>query len=1285
MKHSRSLYFILLAVISMGVWRADAQENFAEQAYNIFAQNCLNCHGEHGAFTEEIVIDHKALIESGAVVPGKPDASELYTRLFVRDAAKRMPLGQPQLSFTEILTIGNWIQTGAANWEVSHDVNFITPNVMLTAMQTHLSTLNVFDRRFARYFTMTHLYNAGESREVLNAYKIALSKLVNSLSWGYEVSNPVPIDAAETIFYIDLRDYEWDIRGDAWTEIETVYPYSIEYDPQKEAGLLSQLTALRQEMSCQVPFVYADWFLAMASLPPLYHDILDLPSTDSELERQLEVNVARNIQSAPGRRVWRAGFNGSGVSNNNRVVERHTSRYGAYWKSYDFAGSVGVQNIFTHPLSFQPDGGEIVFNLPNGLQAYLIVDSAGNRIDVAPTEIVSNPAASDPAVHNGLSCIGCHTEGMKTFTDAVRGVISAQVNPPFDKAQALRLYAPKADMDALVGEDTERFRQALLKTGGVFGGIEPVHRFYEAFMGPIDAQHAAAAIGLEPEAFLRQIREKQSLQDLGLLALAATNGNIKRDTWTQEFQNIITAVNAEDTLATDRSRTTPLATHGTFFIPDTALRDVVAETLSKTPGTPITESDMARLTQIHADEKGIRDLTGLEAAVNLERIEMRGNQISDLTPLAGLIRLNNIKLRGNAIRDVSPLAGLINVDWLGLEENVIEDLSPLKGLVKLNGIGLEGNPVSDISPLASLISLEGIGAQWTPIRDFSALAKLPRLQWIELANLSKMPSLIGLRRLRRLVITDGNLSDISAVAELTQLTELNLERNAISNIAPLAKLKNLKRLYLNGNIISDVSALASLTALEALELHDNTISDVSPLAKLTRLERLNLANNAISDVSVLKGLSEKTHINFAGNTGLFKAAGPKITGPWLWLPLPGTQFQDFRQTDMLARLSGGQTTEKSVSTHGATPGAKVGEAVWISQKIAPNGGNNLRRFIKDEGESMIYGSIAFNAPRQQKTYMFAGSDDRHKVWLNGELVRDSNEQNWSEDYKELFRVTLKAGRNVLLVAVYDWGGGFCGHFGFARDAEYSLTLPGTHFAFSTNTQQVAVGESFILHFTVDKATDLAGYQTDLTFDPKRINATSIAAGTFLKQSSNSYFQKGRINNKTGEITGIKQARVNAGVNGKGTLLLVKFNTIAPGAVKIKMRNFQAGTHKGQTIPAFPPEIRIHVGTPSAAPSLPRPEETALLTNYPNPFNPETWIPYQLAEASEVSIHIYDVKGLLVRTLALGHQPAGYYIGHGRTAYWDGRNRVGELVASGVYFYTLNASDFVATRRMLILK
>ncbi|RKU13590.1 hypothetical protein C6502_04295 [Candidatus Poribacteria bacterium] len=97
-----------------------------------------------------------------------------------------------------------------------------------------------------------------------------------------------------------------------------------------------------------------------------------------------------------------------------------------------------------------------------------------------------------------------------------------------------------------------------------------------------------------------------------------------------------------------------------------------------------------------------------------------------------------------------------------------------------------------------------------------------------------------------------------------------------------------------------------------------------------------------------------------------------------------------------------------------------------------------------------------------------------------------------------------------------------------------------------------------------------------------------------------------------------------------------------------------------------------------------PRETALLPNYPNPFNPETWIPYRLAEAAPVTLTIYDSNGQVVRTLDLGYQIEGFYETRSKAIHWNGRNEFDEQVASGVYFYHLSAGDYSATRKMLIL-
>jgi len=123
--------------------------------------------------------------------------------------------------------------------------------------------------------------------------------------------------------------------------------------------------------------------------------------------------------------------------------------------------------------------------------------------------------------------------------------------------------------------------------------------------------------------------------------------------------------------------------------------------------------------------------------------------------------------------------------------------------------------------------------------------------------------------------------------------------------------------------------------------------------------------------------------------------------------------------------------------------------------------------------------------------------------------------------------------------------------------------------------------------------------------------------------------------------------------------------------------------EGNNVGAAPP-LRTLIEPPQTVDVDP-PLVSALEQNYPNPFNPETWIPYELADASFVTITIYDAQGWLVRMLDLGHRDVGRYLTKERAAYWDGRNNLGERVVSGVYFYQIRAGDFQSTRKMIVLK
>ena len=246
----RLVVLVGLLTLIVGSQNVSAQSQLAQDAYAIFEGSCLICHGPDGAYRETLLMEHDALIEGGTVIPGNPNASELYKRLLGNtENGVQMPFGQPPLPPQSIEAIRRWIVAGAPDWATIPTTNsrFISPGEILDTIETHLMSLEPFDRAYARYFTLAHLYNAGETSQILGEYRKALYKLVNSLSWGLDVTNPQPIDPQATIFYIDLRHYEWDVN-DAWTKIEEEYPYHIAFDAPAQLGLRNQLGRLQTQM-----------------------------------------------------------------------------------------------------------------------------------------------------------------------------------------------------------------------------------------------------------------------------------------------------------------------------------------------------------------------------------------------------------------------------------------------------------------------------------------------------------------------------------------------------------------------------------------------------------------------------------------------------------------------------------------------------------------------------------------------------------------------------------------------------------------------------------------------------------------------------------------------------------------------------------------------------------------------------------------------------------------------------------------------------------------------------
>ena len=507
---------------------------------------------------------------------------------------------------------------------------------------------------------------------------------------------------------------------------------------------------------------------------------------------------------------------------------------------------------------------------------------------------------------------------------------------------------------------------------------------------------------------------------------------------------------------------------------------------------------------------------------------------------------------------------------------------------------------------------------------------------------------------------------------MTNLTTLWLSNNQLSDISHLAGLTNLTYLYLHNNPLSDISPLAGLTNLTYLYLYNNPLSDISHLAGLTNLTFLYLFNNQLSDRAALARLTAQTVVYFTGNPA-FNTPGPKIEGPWLWTLAPTGTSNGFSAAssgkDFLSEASGGGVTEVSVAANGATVGGVVGDKVWTLGSLASTGNDNVTDLVNtlglgtDISDPVAYGVISVESPRAQNTRLYVGNGGPVKVWLNSASVHvDAFGLYNAGDYLTAFPVTLQQGENRLFVSVYKQysSNPWSGFFGFEAGTEYTVLEPQRGQTADVN------GDGSVT--VADLALVALFYGRTLT---PGASLAADANGDGVVDIKDLILVAGEIDAAAG-APALSDATPHTLPENLTPENLAHWIHLAK-----QIEALDAHTQNGIRVL----EELLEALTLAEA----SPKETALLANYPNPFNPETWIPYQLANPADVTLRIHAVDGSLVRTLSLGHQVTGVYHGRSRAAYWDGKNGVGEPVASGIYFYTLSAGDFTATRKMLIRK
>ena len=496
-----------------------------------------------------------------------------------------------------------------------------------------------------------------------------------------------------------------------------------------------------------------------------------------------------------------------------------------------------------------------------------------------------------------------------------------------------------------------------------------------------------------------------------------------------------------------------------------------------------------------------------------------------------------------------------------------------------------------------------------------------------------------------------DIKDLTGLEFATNLTSLNLYSNDIKDISPLASLTKLTSLNLEYNEITDISSLSGLTNLTSLNLGDNEITDISSLAALTNLTWLNLWDNRIWDISALKDLNGLESVLLGDN--LILDLAPLV----------------------------------------ANTGLGTGDVVDL----------RINRALSDTSLNTHIPALRTRGVKVHRTHVFLSGPS--VVSVGQTVTLDLN----VEDTIDLTRLKLEfrwytTDFSIVSVAEGDF---------LKQDSGMTFLIPGKISSDKAEEIEIlrlsgggASGSGVLASITLKGHT--IGYGRSIYFDAELLTPSSET----ISHSKQSSF--------TLEVVASWDINGDGEVNATDLLIVARKmgdrddTADLNGDERVTVEDFViVASHLGESMTSDAPSIVTKTSVPNETiqewidmahaandGSLAfqrgisnlehllkamRPAVTALLPNYPNPFNPETWIPYHLAHPADVTLTIYDTTGVTVRQLDLGHQPAGYYTDKTQAAYWNGQNQFGEQVASGVYFYRLQAGDFSATRKLVILK
>ena len=679
---------------------------------------------------------------------------------------------------------------------------------------------------------------------------------------------------------------------------------------------------------------------------------------------------------------------------------------------------------------------------------------------------------------------------------------------------------------------------------------------------------------------------------------------------------------------------------GAAHIPDDNLRTAIETALKVVPGTPIAPVQIENLSSLAVRETTIHDLTGLELATNLTDLMLVENGLVDVSVLSDLPNLTKLNLGDNSISDLSPLVRLANLTELLLGNNNISDTSPL---VESNGLGsgdtvyLRGNPLNYQSIYTYIPTLQSRGIK------------------VEFDNRTPAPPLK----------ISGDNQQGTPGAVLDQLFVVEVQDGTSTPF-------------------EGVPVTFTVTAGGGTVQPETVLTDQNGRAEATLTFGLKAATNTV-DVSV-KGISQPATFNTIAKIEFDLSIPSNIS--LIHVPLKVTTVDGVEMTiesiaDLYNAFGGADTVNFLITYDSQTQ-------QWHSYFGASDKDTVADKVLTDD-TGIIAGMIAPTPVRLSGNPL--GTNGDSTITLNQGLnlvglpLRDSRITRVS-DLLALDGI----GDNIPSVILTD-----SGEFKSVGQVDDPGDIP------------IIGGQSFILNAQEAATVEISGEgwhnNSAIATAPPAGNADPYSPLTRIKVTNTTPILalRGSI---VDEEVGVKMEGFRVTVKnlstGRETTAVTGTDEMGYRITTVDIETKRAATigdileisaESSDSLIGVQPlwytitaedVKRSRIQLPALI-AYEIPTETDLLANYPNPFNPETWIPYQLAQDAFVTLTIYDVNGRIIRTLDVGHRIAAVYESRSKAIHWDGKNRLGEPVTSGIYFYTLTAGDYSATRKMVILK